>query len=572
MILLLTLTMFASQQRGLWLRAMSIADSTKTPRICAIMDTLSITDVYIQAVVGGYAYYDSRVLPRSEVLVRSAGPDYLPFETMYRICKDRGVRVHAWVNALLAWSLEKRPDSASHVLNLHPDWFLQDVFGRRMSEYSYRDWRRFGIEGLFLDPANPAVREYIADIVRDIGTRYEVDGIHLDFIRYPGIWWSLEPAEQTCLLAGMISDTLQWMTLVRYCQLPFKLRWMTWNIWRMMKSREENIDSAVSQAFDMTAVSMKSCAVTANPASARYKYGQSWWQWRDLMDFPVLMSYTQDVGLFQDMTDFAAALDQGAVMGIGVIWPGMEREAAYEQRSAARRGAGFCFFDFESLDTLADLSTLSDTVNIILDSLALDSSRYRPVNSVFADRPAAVYGRSGGHYQDSDSALEFVRYIMSLSLNQPRDLRRLGLDAASCACMIRSDIAAFEYVNDAVFPLGTMLFEPRSRLISYDSLCWSQGDSDQVRKRISRITLLYNHRKVYPVPFDRFAKSVFSAKPGVRTVVETPGGMYAFAVDKTVEDSVMLPEFQVPANLRPVFSFNTAMIKFDRLLREDQKR
>jgi len=531
------------------------------------MDTLHITDVYIQAVVGGYAYYDSRVLPRSEVLVRAAGPDYQPFETMYRICKNRGVRVHAWVNALLAWSLEKRPDSSSHVLLQHPEWFMQDVFGRRMSDYPYQDWRRFGIEGLYLDPANPAVREYIADIVHDITSRYDVNGIHLDFIRYPGIWWSLEPTEQTCLLSGMISDTLQWMTLIRYCQLPFKLRWMTWNTWRMMKSREGNIDAAVSQAFGGTAVNMKSCAVTANPANARYKYGQAWWQWQDKVVFPLLMSYTEDVGLFQDMTDFAAAHDAGAVMGIGVIWPNMEREAAYEQQTAIRRGAGFCFFDFESLDTLADLSVLLDTVNIVFDSLTIDSTRYRPVNSVFTDRPASVYGRSDGHYHDLDSALEFARYIMSLSLNRPRDLSRLGLDSASCMQMIRSDAAAFEYVNGEVFPLGTMLIEPPSRLISYDSLCRSQGDSEQINAKMNKTDQLVSHRKVYPLPLDRFAKAVFNAKPGVRTMVETPDCAYAFIVDKIVEDSVLIPEFQVPADLRSLFSFNTAMIKLDKLLK-----
>lgn len=553
-------------QRGLWLRAMSIADSTKIPRICAIMDTLCITDVYIQAVVGGYAYYDSRVLPRSEVLVRTAGPDYLPFETMYRRCRDKGIRVHAWVNALLVWSLEKKPDSLNHVLYRHPDWFLRDIFGRRMSEYSYQDWSQFGIEGLFLDPANPAVREYIADIVHDITSRYDVNGIHLDFIRYPGIWWSLEPTEQTCLLSGMISDTLQWMTLIRYCQLPFKLRWMTWNLWRMMKSREGNIDAAVSQAFGGTAINMKSCAVTANPANARYKYGQAWWQWQDKVVFPLLMSYTRDVGLFQDMTDFAVAHDPGAVMGIGVIWPNMEQEAAYEQQTAIRRGAGFCYFDFESLDTLANLSVLLDTVNIVFDSLIIDSTRYVPISSVFQD--CSIEGMAGsGRDYDWDAAREFAGFIMSLSLNQARDLSRMNIDFEHCRDKIIIDAVKFEYLNYKVFPLGPMLVEPPTRMISYDSLCWSQGDSEQIMARIKKMDRLVNHRKVYPLPRDRFAKTVFNVKPGVKTLVETPDCVYAFTVDRLVDDSVQMPEFQVPADLKPLFSYNTAMTKLDKLIK-----
>ncbi|MDX2083834.1 MAG: family 10 glycosylhydrolase [Candidatus Melainabacteria bacterium] len=38
----------------------------------------------------------------------------------------------------------------------------------------------------FLDPANPEVREFVLDLVSEIASRYAVDGIQLDYIRYPG--------------------------------------------------------------------------------------------------------------------------------------------------------------------------------------------------------------------------------------------------------------------------------------------------------------------------------------------------------------------------------------------------
>ena len=37
----------------------------------------------------------------------------------------------------------------------------------------------------FMDPGVPATAQYVAGICREIVERYDVDGIHLDYIRYP---------------------------------------------------------------------------------------------------------------------------------------------------------------------------------------------------------------------------------------------------------------------------------------------------------------------------------------------------------------------------------------------------
>ena len=170
-------------QRGLWIRAISIASPDNIPRILQVTEDLSITDVYIQIVVGGYAYYQSDYLPRSEILTRTSGPDYAPFDSIMPVLKKRGIRVHAWVNMCLAWSLAEPPESLNHVLRTHPEWFSTDVNNRNMVDYSYQDWRGFGLEGLFLDPAQYQVRQHFAKICAEIAVRYQVEGIHLDFIR-----------------------------------------------------------------------------------------------------------------------------------------------------------------------------------------------------------------------------------------------------------------------------------------------------------------------------------------------------------------------------------------------------
>ena len=37
----------------------------------------------------------------------------------------------------------------------------------------------------YLDPGNPGTADYLIRIAKEITSRYDIDGIHLDYIRYP---------------------------------------------------------------------------------------------------------------------------------------------------------------------------------------------------------------------------------------------------------------------------------------------------------------------------------------------------------------------------------------------------
>ncbi|NIN67737.1 MAG: family 10 glycosylhydrolase, partial [Anaerolineae bacterium] len=57
-----------------------------------------------------------------------------------------------------------------------PEWLMKD--DRRKT--------KFAKGRVYLDPGLPAVREYLVSIVEEIVNNYDVDGIHLDSVRYPG--------------------------------------------------------------------------------------------------------------------------------------------------------------------------------------------------------------------------------------------------------------------------------------------------------------------------------------------------------------------------------------------------
>ncbi len=345
---------FADFHTGLWVRGISIAAPDSISRVMSLCQKLKITDLYVQVVVGGYAYYKSEIMPRSEYLTKYSTEDYDPLDSLIRIAQKNKIKVHAWVNTMLIWSRDSMPVSPRHVSYLHRDWFIKDVYGRNMLDYSPVERQELGVEGTFLDPANNEVREHLKAIGNEIIDKYSVAGIHLDFIRYPGIFWGVDDTLTACLIAGLNSRDMRWLTILRYPRLRFFERWIAYNFYLANRERQNRITRIVEDINTVIKEKKKdcalSCAVISSPSRALYQYAQTWWKWNRIVDYPVVMSYTTDVVLFNESLKFSMACLPEAVMGIGFLWKGMEQMAKAEIDLVRRaNGKGVCYFDFDAL-------------------------------------------------------------------------------------------------------------------------------------------------------------------------------------------------------------------------------
>ena len=118
------------------------------------------------------AFYQSSIEPWSEYLTGTQGlppvPYYDPLKFMIEETHKRGMEFHAWLNPYRAvFNIYNSSVAPNHITRQHPDWFI-----------TYNKQKIF-------DPGNPAVIDYVANIVKDIVTRYDVDGIHMDDYFYP---------------------------------------------------------------------------------------------------------------------------------------------------------------------------------------------------------------------------------------------------------------------------------------------------------------------------------------------------------------------------------------------------
>ena len=107
--------------------------------------------------------YHSNILP--------VEPGWDKFDSLAYIVAEahrRGIKVFGYYAPFYGTSSPvKRPGS---ILLKHPDWFAHGPDSRIP---------------LFPDPANPDVVEYIVSIYKELATKYDMDGIGLDYIRYP---------------------------------------------------------------------------------------------------------------------------------------------------------------------------------------------------------------------------------------------------------------------------------------------------------------------------------------------------------------------------------------------------
>ena len=165
-------------ERAVWVHLFDAALKTRAGIEAVVADlvTADATAVIAEVVRRQDAYYASTVLPRTADPELEPGLDVLA--VLVEEAHAAGLEVHTWVPVAPTWhrAYEGLPAPAGWVTTEHgataPEgdrWVSRTVSGA-WSEY--------------LDPALPEVRDHVAAVVGEIAAGYEVDGIHLDYVRY----------------------------------------------------------------------------------------------------------------------------------------------------------------------------------------------------------------------------------------------------------------------------------------------------------------------------------------------------------------------------------------------------
>src|SRR5262249_1682202 len=131
---------------------------------------MHLNALFVQIRPTADAFYPSQLEPWSQSLTGMQGvdPGYDPLAFIVEEAHKRNLELHAWFNPYRV-SLQSDPNllAPNHMGRMHQDWLR--IYGGKM----------------YFDPGIPGVRQFIEQVVLDVVSRYDIDGVHFDDYFYP---------------------------------------------------------------------------------------------------------------------------------------------------------------------------------------------------------------------------------------------------------------------------------------------------------------------------------------------------------------------------------------------------
>ena len=326
-----------SEVRALWVTRSSLASPEAIARLVSSASANGFNTLFVQVRGRGDAYFNRGVELRAASLATQSD-DFDPLDETLARAREAGLRVHAWVNVNLVSSALELPSSRDHVIYKHPEWLMVPrelapellTIDARSPEYLGRlaRWTRANsetVEGLYVSPIHAAAHDRLAEIVSDLVTRYAVDGLHLDYIRYPSPAFDYSRDSLHAFEAD-VAPQLAAAERARVAGLeeidPYAWPEAFPEKWRLF--RQSRLTALVARLHSTAARARRgilvSAAVLPDANAALSEQLQDWRTWTDsgFLDALCPMAYTTDAGVFEAQIAAVRAL-----AGFKPVWAGI---------------------------------------------------------------------------------------------------------------------------------------------------------------------------------------------------------------------------------------------------------
>ena len=354
----------------MWVARTSLVSPAAITAMVRSAKSSGFNTLLVQVRARGDAYFASDLEPRAAALAGQS-PSFDPLAVTLQRAHEQGLVVHAWVNVSLVSGAAELPSAKSHVVFRHPEWLMipralaRDMMlldpGTRL--YLDKLARRVrsqptDLEGLYLSPVIPEAADHTVAVFADLVDRYPIDGIHLDYLRYPTDEFDYSREALGAFKTEMdrqLSDAdlrdLRLSDATDLLSYPERFA-ERWRIFRQdrLTALVARIRAAIKSRRPATLVT---AAVVPDPVEASKRRLQNWRNWLadGLLDVVCPMAYAPDP------LSFTAQL-AGArqVIGDRPMWAGIgayrlsSLQTVENIRIARRLGAsGVILFSYDSV-------------------------------------------------------------------------------------------------------------------------------------------------------------------------------------------------------------------------------
>lgn len=302
--------------RALWIVRDHITSKDKINAILEFAKKNNYNNLFVQVRGRGDAYYTSRLVPRSHLLLKNS---FDPLDYILKESKKYNLKIHAWLNVYYLWSSPNLPVQQDHLLRTHPSWLdsnKPDPINVPVVLNKMKLDRKFNGEGFYLSPTHPEVDAHLQNIITEIVQNYSLDGIHFDYIRYHDLGWGMNPTGLKFFLN--YSGNIPGIPALQIQEKP-----------SFAEFKRTAITAFLSKASTRIRAYQPNCLISAavkpNLNNARNTFGQEWdvWLAGGYIDWAVPMNYTSNEKIFNKnikimKENLPERYHDQIIMGIGV--------------------------------------------------------------------------------------------------------------------------------------------------------------------------------------------------------------------------------------------------------------
>ena len=191
--------------RALWVTRFDWTESSgaspgKIDEIVKNASYAGFNQLYFQVRGEADAYYYSGIEPWAQRMTGNLGqdPGWDPLAYMIEQAHASDIEVHAYLNVYPLWTGCIDPPDGTEPRHLY--YKLRDLHGSAAGRLNGAQWSSTGelvcVPYLRVSPASAVFDEHFRAVIVDLVQRYEIDGVHLDHIRYASKQTSCDPVSQ----------------------------------------------------------------------------------------------------------------------------------------------------------------------------------------------------------------------------------------------------------------------------------------------------------------------------------------------------------------------------------------
>ncbi|MGK7905891.1 MAG: glycoside hydrolase family 10 protein [Synechococcus sp.] len=371
--------LLSSEIRGVWITANDTGMVSERERMQAAVDrlaSLNFNTLYPVVWNSGYALYPSTV-------ARQAGIQPFVRQGNYGqdILADLIATAHRQQLAVMPWfEFGFMAPPTSELATKHPQWLTQRQDGTNTITNAAG-------EVVWMNPFRPDVQQFFTELVLELVTRYDIDGIQFDD-------HASFPAE-----FGYDSYTLELYRSETHRQPPINPNDPAWKRWRADKLTE--FIAKLQQAVKQQKPNIVFSIAPTTYSTAYNSFLQDWMDWADrgIVDEAIVQIYRHDLKSFHHeiQKPEMQTMQQKIPMGVGILAglrtkPVDSRSLERQALAARARGLGLTFFSYESL---WESSPESPEARQAMFQSLFGRNRVPRSHKSFVSSPTYTYSRDG---------------------------------------------------------------------------------------------------------------------------------------------------------------------------------